>query len=196
MIELLNKYCIENQNNTGLFLLDMPTGIGKTYSVLKFIKDYLKQKESKKIFFITTLKKNLDDPCQDLKNDLSDPELKNSIFRVLSNTEYLIENFNSVKDRIKNYEIRSSECFKQICALMATDSRKPELYTVPEKEFRRLISRLLSKKFKDKKQKLSAIKNDKEWQWVGDLYPVVFSEEKKVFFLTMKKLINQYDTIL
>ncbi len=196
MIELLNKYCIENQNNTGLFLLDMPTGIGKTYSVLKFIKDYLKQKESKKIFFITTLKKNLDDPCQDLKNDLSDPELKNSIFRVLSNTEYLIENFNSVKDRIKNYEIRSSECFKQICALMATDSRKPELYTVPEKEFRRLISRLLSKKFKDKKQKLSAIKNDKEWQWVGDLYPVVFSEEKKVFFLTMKKLINQYDTIV
>ena len=197
MIELLNKYCIENQNNTGLFLLDMPTGIGKTYSVLKFIKDYLKQKESKRIFFITTLKKNLDDPCQNLKNDLSDdPELKNSIFRVLSNTEYLIENFNSVKDRIKNYEIRSSECFKQICALMATDSRKPELYTVPEKEFRRLISRLLSKKFRDKKQKLSAIKNDKEWQWVGDLYPVVFSEEKKVFFLTMKKLINQYDTIV
>ncbi len=197
MIELLNKYCIESQNNTGLFLLDMPTGIGKTYSVLKFIKDYLKQKESKRIFFITTLKKNLDDPCQDLKKDLSDdPELKNSIFRVLSNTEYLIENFNSVKDRIKNYEIRSSECFKQIYALMATDSRKPELYTVPEKEFRRLISRLLSKKFKDKKQKLSAIKNDKEWQWVGDLYPVVFSEEKKVFFLTMKKLINQYDTIV
>ncbi|MCQ2190687.1 MAG: DEAD/DEAH box helicase family protein [Paludibacteraceae bacterium] len=197
MIELLKKYCIENENKTGLMLLDMPTGSGKTYNVLKFIKDYLKQDNSRKIFFVTTLKKNLDDPYKDLINDLTnDYDLKDSIFRVLSNTDYVIDNFNKVKDNIKNYEIRSSEDFKQINALMSTGIRKPELYTTAERNFRHLISRLLSKKFKNKKQKLEAIKHDKEWQWVGDLYPVVFSEEKRVFFLTMKKLINQFDTIV
>lgn len=197
MIELLNKYCIDNQNNTGLLLLDMPTGTGKTYSVLNFIKDYLKQDSSRKIFFITTLKKNLDDPYKDLIENLSsDYEIKDSIFRVLSNTNYVVNNFNKVKDSIKNYEIRSSEDFKQINALMATGNTNPDLYTTAERNFRHLISRLLSKKFKNKKQKLEAIKNDKEWQWVGELYPVVFSEEKRVFFLTMKKLINQFDTIV
>ena len=35
MIELLNKYCIENKKDTGLMLLDMPTGSGKTYNGCK-----------------------------------------------------------------------------------------------------------------------------------------------------------------
>lgn len=197
MIDILKKFCLDNTKDTGLFLLDMPTGIGKTYSVLQFIKYFLKNDKSKKIFFITTLKKNLDDPYNELINDFSnDSELKDSIFRVLSNTNYVVNNFNNVKDKIKNYEIRSSEDFKQISALMATGNTNPDLYTSAERNFRHLISMLLSKKFKNKKQKLEAIKNDKEWQWVGELYPVVFSEEKRVFFLTMKKLINQFDTII
>lgn len=197
MIDILKKFCLDNTKDTGLFLLDMPTGIGKTYSVLQFIKYFLKNDKSKKIFFITTLKKNLDDPYNELINDFSnDSELKDSIFRVLSNTNYVVNNFNNVKDKIKNYEIRSSEDFKQISALMATGNTNPDLYTSAERNFRHLISMLLSKKFKNKKQKLEAIKNDKEWQWVGELYPVVFSEEKRVFFLTMKKLINQFDTIV
>ena len=48
MIELLNRYCLDNKNNTGLLLLDMPTGTGKTYNVLRFIKEYLKQNHEKK----------------------------------------------------------------------------------------------------------------------------------------------------
>ena len=49
--------------DTGLFLLDMPTGFGKTYSVLEFMVDYYDSPEfkDKKIFFVTTLKKNLPD---------------------------------------------------------------------------------------------------------------------------------------
>lgn len=49
--------------DTGLFLLDMPTGFGKTYSVLDFMVDNYDAPEfkDKKIFFVTTLKKNLPD---------------------------------------------------------------------------------------------------------------------------------------
>ena len=84
MIELLNRYCLDNKSNTGLLLLDLPTGTGKTYNVLRFIKEYLKQNHEKKIFFVTTLKKNLDAPFNELQKELdSDPDLKESVFRVL-----------------------------------------------------------------------------------------------------------------
>lgn len=36
MYTAIKNYC-NNGNNNGLFLLDMPTGYGKTYSVLKYI---------------------------------------------------------------------------------------------------------------------------------------------------------------
>lgn len=197
MIELLNKYCIENKNDTGLMLLDMPTGSGKTYNVLQFIKNYLKQNTDKKIFFVTTLKKNLDDPYKDLINDLDkDPNLKDTVFRVLSNKEHAIKNFERVKSSIRIKEIRYSDQFKSFDALIKIASDKPELFGDIERDFRYLVSKVLSKKFKKKSDKLNAIKNDKDWQWVGELYPVVFSEEKRVFFITMKKLINKFDTIV
>lgn len=36
MYTAIKNYC-NNGNKNGLFLLDMPTGYGKTYSVLKYI---------------------------------------------------------------------------------------------------------------------------------------------------------------
>ena len=197
MIELLKRYCLDNSKDTGLLLLDMPTGTGKTYNVLQFIKSYLKQNQDKKIFFVTTLKKNLDDPYNDLIKELDkDSDLKDSVFRVLSNTEHAIKNFNRIKKDIKINEIRSSEEFRSFDALITAGVNKPDAFGDIERNFRYLISKTLSRKFKKKSEKLNAIKNDKDWQWVGELYPVVFSEEKRVFFITMKKLINKYDTII
>ena len=197
MIELLKIYCLDNTKDTGLLLLDMPTGTGKTYNVLQFIKSYLKQNQDKKIFFVTTLKKNLDDPYNDLIKELDkDSDLKDSVFRVLSNTEHAIKNFNRIKKDIKISEIRFSEEFRSFDALITAGVNKPDAFGDIERNFRYLISKTLSRKFKKKSEKLNAIKNDKDWQWVGELYPVVFSEEKRVFFITMKKLINKYDTII
>lgn len=197
MIELLNRYCLDNKNNTGLLLLDMPTGTGKTYNVLRFIKEYLKQNHEKKIFFVTTLKKNLDAPFNDLQRELeSDPDLKESVFRVLSNKEYAIKHFAEIKKSIRIKEIRTSEEFKNFDALVSAGVDKPEAFGDIERNFRYYISTVLSRKFKKKSEKINAIKNDKDWQWVGELYPVVFSEEKRVFFITMKKLINTFDTII
>ena len=58
MYTAIKNYC-NNGNNNGLFLLDMPTGYGKTYSVLKYIYEAsLDESNSKRrFFFITTLKK-------------------------------------------------------------------------------------------------------------------------------------------
>ena len=60
MYKVIRDYC-ENENTNGLFLIDMPTGFGKTYSVLKYIFEASQQEENKSqlYFFITPLKKNL-----------------------------------------------------------------------------------------------------------------------------------------
>ncbi len=164
MIELLNKYCLNNTNDTGLLLLDMPTGTGKTYNVLQFIKSYLRQNNDKKIFFITTLKKNLDSPYSELIKDLdNEPDLKDSVFRVLSNTEHAIKHFNDIKKKINIKDIRNSEEFKNFDALISAGVDKPEIFRDIEKKFRYLIGKVLSRRFKTKSEKLNAIKNDKDW---------------------------------
>lgn len=66
------KSFADNDRENGLLLLDMPTGFGKTYSVIQFIIDYLKDESNvgKRVFFITTLKKNL--PIEDLQKRLQE----------------------------------------------------------------------------------------------------------------------------
>ena len=60
MKEILEQRCL-GKDTTGLLLLSMPTGFGKTHNVLDFIydnyRDFAEQK--RKIFFITILKNNL-----------------------------------------------------------------------------------------------------------------------------------------
>ncbi len=197
MLELLNRYCLDNTKDTGLLLLDMPTGTGKTYNVLQFIKSYLRQNHDKRIFFVTTLKKNLDDPYNELLDNLKEePNLCDAVFRVLSNKEHAIKVFKNIQKEIRIKEIRSSEEFKNFYALIKAGVEDPDAFGDIERNFRYLISKTLSRKFRKKSEKLNAIKNDKDWKWVGELYPVVFSEEKRVFFITMKKLIYPFDTII
>lgn len=193
---LLKKYCLNDSAN-GLMLLDMPTGMGKTYNVVQFIKDYLRNNPTRNIFFVTTLKKNLDDPFGKLQEEFkNDPILSDKMIRLVSNKDYVKENFSKVKNDIsKIYEIKKSEEFKALSSMI--DANLPaDVYADVERKFRRLVSGCLSRRFKSKEERLSNIKNNNEWKWVGILYPVVFVNEKRVFFATMKKLINQFDTLV
>lgn len=64
MQELIGKFCGDKERDNGLLLIDMPTGMGKTYAVTKYIAENY-QNIKGKIFFITQLKKNL--PEDDLR---------------------------------------------------------------------------------------------------------------------------------
>ena len=67
MYEVIKNYC-ENEKTKGLFLMDLPTGFGKTHNVIQYIFDASIKPENKdkKYFFITNLKKNL--PEKQLRN--------------------------------------------------------------------------------------------------------------------------------
>ncbi len=74
MDKTLEKIIVNN--NRGLFLLDPPTGFGKTTAVINLIKDFLNGKSCfsnvKRIFFVTNLLTNL--PLKDLLALLSEEE--------------------------------------------------------------------------------------------------------------------------
>lgn len=62
----IKRYCEEFKEN-GLFLLDMPTGHGKTHNVLDYIYNTVynavtnEENDGRKFIFVTSLKKNLDE---------------------------------------------------------------------------------------------------------------------------------------
>ena len=74
MREVIKNFCEDKQTSNGLLLIDMPTGAGKTYEVIHYIKELMENFPEKKIFFVTTLKKNLDAPYNDLLDILSDEQ--------------------------------------------------------------------------------------------------------------------------
>ena len=67
---------------------------------------------------------------------------------------------------------------------------------VTEPAFRRYIQSLLSKKFRNSNDRLYAIKTDHEWQWLGRLYPAVFTKERQIIFMSMDKFLSQNSTII
>lgn len=65
-----------------------------------------------------------------------------------------------------------------------------------EPAFRRYISNLLSSKYKTINEKLYAIKTNNNWQWLGELYPAVFTRDKQIIFLSADKFISRNTTIV
>lgn len=214
MYNIIKRYC-ENEFTNGLMLLDMPTGSGKTYSVIKYIFDAVQDvNNSRRFFFITTLKKNL--PENDIKR-FFEKEGKiqqfNELFlRVESNYESVIAGFTSEVIKSIPSDIKRTDEYKaleqyvnlvkslrnekkynlQSALRAAEDSLRKEA----EPKFRRMLQALLAKKYAKVEERLQAIKTEKDWQWVAQLYPSVFMREKKIIFMSMDKFLLLNSTIV
>ena len=81
-----------SNNNRGLFLLDPPTGFGKTTAVIDLIKRFLKGdlcfSGVKRMFFVTNLLTNL--PYSDLLDLLTEEE-KKQCFRAKATVDYVLD---------------------------------------------------------------------------------------------------------
>ena len=100
-----------NQKDNGLMLLDLPTGFGKTTSVITFIDKFINSNAQsiKRIYFVTNLKKNL--PEKQLKKLFGDNYDKNCL--------YLKPYWESVTEKwqftqIENHEVLNSEEYKSL----------------------------------------------------------------------------------
>ncbi|BAY77174.1 hypothetical protein NIES25_36340 [Nostoc linckia NIES-25] len=207
MEEILNQYC--KQDNPGLLLLSMPTGFGKTYNVLNFIyfnyKEFAKQK--RKILFITNLKKNL--PIDELKKrfiaNRNEEDFEKYVLFIDSNFEPVIKNLlnldQQIPDKFKNKIYLQLKKYIEMLQheQLPSDFKeniKTDIRKNIEPAFRDIIKKTLSENFKTKKARLSAIKNNQDYQWIGKLYPAVFTDDKTILFLSIDKFVAQNTTLI
>lgn len=205
MREVIRDFCEETQTSNGLFLIDMPTGAGKTYVVIHYIKELMEKYPDKKIFFVTTLKKNLDAPYNDLLEILSE-EQQRKVFRIKPNIDFVKENFDSVKDDVKkNDKVWKSDEFKQleekygIVDFLKKYKKETQFkeFEEAERNFRKMLTYKLHEEFKKRDKKLQEIKKEKsEWHWIGELYPSVYTQDYSVYFLTIDKFLLEHSTIV
>lgn len=218
MQKAIENFCQKREN--GLFLLDMPTGFGKTYNVLEFIADNYDTDKYKNVnfFFVTTLKKNL--PFEDLRERFKlknkEEDFEKKCIRIEANADKVIENLDSLYKSGKiPKRITSKDQFKKllknvqtVCTYRNRDSQfKDEniasmiknieisIQETGEPGLRSLIIEDLSI-FKTPTQKLKAIKTNDEYKWIGELYPAVFSRDKQIYFLTIDKFVSGNTTII
>lgn len=213
MYSAIKRYC-ENERNNGLYLLDMPTGFGKTYNVIKYIFDAATDEVNKdrRYFFITTLKKNL--PSSELeewfqnagKADL----FKKKFLFIDSNVDCAVEHLtkkvrnsipNDIKktDEYKNFDkgialIQSQDKDSNLKAFVS--SIQDTLRTKTEPAFRKMLQALLAKEYPTIEKRMYAIKTEKRWQWLGELYPAVFTKDRQIIFMTVDKFLSRNATIV
>ena len=65
-----------------------------------------------------------------------------------------------------------------------------------EPVFRKLVSEYLSKEYTTVDEKIMAIKTKDKWQWVGKLYPAVFTRDRQVIFMSMDKFLSRNTTLV
>ena len=218
MKESIEKFCQSKEN--GLFLLDMPTGFGKTYSVLEFIADNYDKSEYKdsKIFFVTTLKKNL--PYEKLQEHFErrgkGTDFERLCMRIDANADAVIENLVPLYRKrkipgkiiqkpefkellasvqlIANYKDKKSTTKDEAIANLCKNAEKA-IKDTQERAFRNLVLAELSR-FRTPKEKLKAISNDPDFHWIGELYPAVYTSEKRIYFMSMDKFILGNSTLI
>lgn len=214
MYNIIKRYC-ENEYTNGLLLLDMPTGTGKTYSVIKYIFDAVQDPSNKqKFFFITTLKKNL--PEEDLKNFFESAGqtnlFKEKFLRVESNYESVINGLRSEVIKTIPADIKKTDEYKDLEQYinLVKNIRKENKYSLHgalvaaedtlrrdmEPRFRRMLQMRLAQKYRSVDDRLQAIKTEKDWQWVAELYPSVFMRDRQIIFMSMDKFLSMNSTIV
>ena len=211
MEDIIKQFCLNKEK--GLFLIDMPTGFGKTYNVLEFIANNYNLPEftDKKIFFITTLKKNL--PESELKDKFQKKgkidDFNNLFINLKSNTDFIIENLEKYYKEIPEIIRRLPETkllrsnvilynkYKETKGEDSFDCSQllPIIREQNEPRFRDQIEAFLPNRA-SAAQKLKLIENDKNYTWIVKIYPSVFSKSKQIFFMSVDKFVSGNATII
>ena len=200
-------------NKQGLFLLDPPTGFGKTTSVINVIKRFLDGDSCfsgvQRMIFVTNLLTNL--PYDTMLGSLTEDE-KKQCFRAKATVDYILERF--LNANITDLEVKNSKEYENLYKdVESYQFQKDSLNN--EKDPERKSGYRNSMKIL--KQKISAdsepafrkyIKNRfifnksisernsfiNDNSWFTYLYPVCNIEKFKVIFLSTKKFISPMDT--
>lgn len=195
----------------GLYLCEVPTGIGKSYQAAHAMEEYVKEireeyakamrqcartiTDERKLIYLTPLRKNVGEEEEELKKAYENEELfEKEVLHIKSNVDNIIENLGKVTIPQDKQPFNYEELKKQVKAYNGESS--PEIKKIwedkveeEERKFRKEIKNILS--VIPARERLDRIKNDKQYQWIGQLYPVVFIKEKKIILMTISKFLSK-----
>lgn len=200
---------------SGLCLIDMPTGTGKTYQTGKIIEKYIRGEilsNVDTVIYLTPLKKNINDIFEDVQGWFKDNlELfNNNVLRLFPNYENVLENLLTEEvDRKIPDSLKKKESYKNL-RLKISEYKKDEsdgsypkdllnqvlkdIRVAYEPKFRRDLEIEINKLAKTKSEKKKLISHD--FSWVKILYPACLSGDRKVLFMTMDKFLSINDPII
>lgn len=197
-----------DDESISMFLVDAPTGYGKTHDVLEYIRKHYKDH---KIFFIANQLKYLPDKYKVLENleGKQRDELENQILYLPSILDLYKNHFNQeyINTIPRDFYEKNEKIIKKIektVILLSENANnsikdmfKNDFYSL-EKEFRTYIKTYIHQKHEQSK-KLSKRKTLKlctmEEEWIIILYPSILIDEKQVVFLSTKKFFYPIDPI-
>ena len=212
MRNTINKFINSKEISSGLFLADLPTGYGKTYIAARNIHEYVTTTEKpNKVFFVTTMIKNL--PVDELKNAYRESEDENGYDRDIL---VIKSNFDFVRDSILELNIPEkykTNAFFMLCEkiklLNSLENKKDttlktfkgiiktEIREKYEPAFRRNIQDIIRKELpKSANSRREVIRSNRDYQWIGKLYPTVFMNDYKAFLLTVDKFLVRNTTLV
>lgn len=204
----MREYLLENmkKGNNGLYLCELPTGYGKTYQVVRAMKEYVDNvKDGRKIIYLTTLNKNLpEDELRSLYQN--EEEYKKNVLRLYSNLDQIVNHIHQVTIP----EEMQSRAYQMLCADVSNykvllekgnwdkdyKGYLEEKIMKNERIFRYEIRKKLKKSFKSKESRKKAIKNDKKFQWIGQLYPAVFTDDYRLILMSVNKFMKKNSVLI
>lgn len=192
-------------DDTGLYLCELPTGFGKTYTASQLIAEYVRNdKTGRKIIYLTTLNKNL--PEDELRAALGEVNYEKSVLRIRANfdevveklleievpEEFQTEDYSTLVKTIRTYNkvTKHSGGDKEYKALLEEKIR------TTDGTFRRIIQKKLSDAFMTKQERLNAIRSSPKYQWIGKLYPAVFTDDHQVLLMSVNKFLLRNSVLI
>ena len=208
MYENIFGFMNSQTTQNGLLLVDPSTGCGKTFESCRAIYDYTHGKHAaKKVYFTTTLLKNLpEDELRERYRKNNDPNYDKEVLVIRSNEDFVKSNLPNVKipEKYKNGN------YERLLELIEKVNEKdfvkyPVLYkeeiqkrlTSAEREFRKYLRKIVSEEIKgDVDEKKAVLKKDKRYKWIGEIYPTVFTDDYKIYLLSVSKMLYHNDTLV
>ena len=198
----MEKYLrdVMSDNKNGLYLCELPTGFGKTFTSVKLISEWIKENHSgRKIIFLTTLNKNL--PEDELRDALGDAVYRQTVLRIRSNFDEVVEKLPeleiSEQFQTESYQ-RLLQSIKQYIRAIRYEAGDRKYIIelenrVREAEtgFRSMLTDHLRKVFPSKNARMEAIRHHADYRWMGKLYPAVFTDDYRVLMMSVNKFLTK-----
>lgn len=202
---------MSSTDDNGLVVITPPTGYGKTYGAIEYVKDLVdakikgKDKSNTGVIYLTPLVKNVKDAYSDLLDKYEDEDAKNQVkeyaLLIPNSLDGFIEMWSARKGKDICEEVADCDLYRNLIWYLSryyeSNDYKEEEAQKKYSELRSLIKNQLSNEFQinqknstEEKLNYIQIENKNKWGWITDYFPAVRTSECPILFMSLYKFLS------